>query len=89
MKRLFLATIAGILICSAAWSETVPAEQAETIVLQGEVLGSHRITNPFGFELLIRYEHGLYYCYVTLEKTFSGNDDMTKIGGCWDGENKL
>ncbi|WP_152594044.1 hypothetical protein [Thalassobacter stenotrophicus] len=89
MKLLLLSLIAAFSLNSAAWSETVPVDQAREIVVAGEVLGSRSVANPsFGFELLIRHNEELYYCFVTLEKTFAG-DNMTKVGGCWDETNNL
>ena len=89
LKYFLFLLFTNFTIFSATWSETIPTDRSREIIVKGDVLGSRSVLSPSaGFELLVRFNEELFYCLVTLEKTFSG-DNMTKVNGCWDETNNL
>ncbi len=81
------AVIAAMMLATPVVAAEVDESQSKTVVQTGEVIGSRVYLQPtLGFELLIRYEGGLYICRVDkdIRYRFNGQPsvDFVAVKGC-------
>jgi hypothetical protein len=86
---MFRTTLVAAAFCaSSAGAELVNEDTASLVVQTGDVLGSRAFLQPtLGWELLIRFDDGLYICSVrvgtTLEVNGAPHIDYVKVNSCF------
>ena len=74
LKKLLSTAIAVLLSISMANAAEIAEDLANSVVQNGEVLGSRPFMQPtLGWELLLRHEGDLYICSVAQETEYGYN----------------